>query len=79
MVSFTASATDSEKTEIHQISSIYGKKKVSIQKRVADGLLLYRNDMENSKAALSVRLQLPSDVTASIHNVLVKSRICQQT
>ena len=78
MISLTASTTRSEKIEINLISSIYGKKTDSIQKWIDDGLLLYRNDMENSKAALTVRLQLPSGVTASTHNILVKSRICQQ-
>ncbi len=78
MISLTASTTRSEKIEINLISSIYGKKKDSIQKWIDDGLLLFWNDMENySKAALSVRLQLPSDVTASTNNILVDIKDCQ--
>lgn len=79
MISLTASTTRSEKIEINLISSIYGKKTDSIQKWIDDGLLLYRNDMENSKAALTVRLQLPSAVTTSTNNVLLMSRIVNKT
>ncbi len=48
-----------------------------LQNRVEKGLFIYRNDLENSKAALTVRLQLPSGVTASTHNILVDITDCQ--
>ena len=78
MLSLITNKSAGQNIEVNLISSMYGKRYSALQKWTENGLLLYRNDLEKSKAALSVRLQLPSDVTASIHNILVKSRICQQ-
>ena len=61
--------------EVNLITSMYGKPQASLQRWVDNGLLLYVNDLENSKAALAVRLQLPSGVTASDSNVRYKSQL----
>ena len=78
MISLSTKLGATQNIEVNLISSIYGRPVQQLQNWIEKGLLIYWNDLNDSKAALSVRLQLPSDVTASIHNILVKSRICQQ-
>ena len=77
MISLSTKLGATQNIEVNLISSIYGRPVQQLQNWIKKGLLIYWNDLDNSKAALSVRLQLPSDVTASTHNILVKSWICQ--
>ena len=70
MISLATNLIGNKNIEINLISSMYGKKINSLQNWINQGLLRYWNDLDKSKAALSVRLQLPSVVTASDEEAL---------
>ena len=74
IVSLVPGTTPTDSIKINLISSIYGKKKTSLLKWTNKRLLLYFNDLKKTEVEL-LRLQLPSAVTTSTNNVLVKSRI----
>ena len=77
MISLSTKLGATQNIEVNLISSIYGRPVQQLQNWIKKELLIYWNDLDNSKAALSVRLQLPSDVTASTHNILVDITDCQ--
>ena len=56
--------------DVNLMTSLYGKKKNSLQNWINQGLLLYLDDLNNPAAALNVRLQSPSVVTASKEEAL---------
>ena len=64
MVSLRAEQT-ANRIDINLITSLYGRPSHQLQNWVNQGLLLYWDNLDNSEAALAVRLQLPSGVTAS--------------
>ena len=77
MISLSTKLGATQNIEVNLISSIYGRPVQQLQNWIKKELLIYWNDLDNSKAELSVRLQLPSDVTASTHNILVDITDCQ--
>lgn len=73
------SRTESNRIDANLITSIYGRPVSQLQKWADNDLLLYVNDLDRTEAALPVRLQLPSVVTASDSNIRYKSQSVNET
>lgn len=69
MISLRAKQT-ANRIDINLLTSLYGRPSKQLQNWINQRLLLYGNDLENSAAALSVRLQSPSVVTAADEEAL---------
>ena len=69
MISLRAEQTANH-IDVNLLTSLYGRPSEQLQNWIDQGLLLYENDLENPAAALNVRLQLPSVVTAADEEAL---------